>query len=99
MTAVRGSAHGILALALLLTGAACGSGGGQPAQSSTTTPTPSASGPAPTQAPSLCHAPAAGSPASLHFSAEPALTVDAHATYTAALATNCGGITLALDAA
>jgi peptidyl-prolyl cis-trans isomerase B (cyclophilin B) len=98
----RGPAHGILVIALLLAGAACGSGGGgdQAGQSSTAapTPTPAAATPSSAAAP-LCHAAAPGAPAGLHFSAEPTVTVDAHATYTAVLATNCGNITLALDVA
>jgi peptidyl-prolyl cis-trans isomerase B (cyclophilin B) len=89
----------LLALALLLAGlagGACDSGAGQAVQP-TTAPTTQ---PSPTAAPaSPCHAPAPGSPAALHFAAEPPLTIDARAAYTAVLATNCGNVVLALDAA
>jgi peptidyl-prolyl cis-trans isomerase B (cyclophilin B) len=95
-----GPARVLLAIGLVLAGAACGgdsgTGGGQAAQS-TATPAPATPTPAPPAGP--CHAAAAGSPAGLHFAAEPAMAIDTHATYTAVLATNCGNVTLALEAA
>jgi peptidyl-prolyl cis-trans isomerase B (cyclophilin B) len=45
-----------------------------------------------------CHADTPA-PTAMHFSAEPPLTVDTHATYTAVLATNCGSVTLAMETA
>jgi peptidyl-prolyl cis-trans isomerase B (cyclophilin B) len=93
----RGPAHGLVVVALMLAGAACGSGGDQGGQSGASAPPPTAT-PTPSAATSaLCHAAAPGTPAGARFSAEPPLTVDAHATYTAVLATNCGNVTLALD--
>ena len=90
---------GFLALGILLTAGACGdhaaeSGVASPQASASPTlasPTPTAQGP--------CHARAPGSPSALRFSAEPALSIDAHAAYTAVLATNCGNVTIALAAA
>ena len=85
---------------MLLAGAACGgdtgSGGGAAQATPPATATPAPPSPTPAAA-SACHPAAPGSPASLRFGAEPALTVDARATYTAVLATNCGNVTLALD--
>ncbi|MFF2077317.1 peptidylprolyl isomerase [Kitasatospora sp. NPDC058162] len=46
-----------------------------------------------------CAAPAPGSPNGKQFKAEPAMSVDAGAAYTMALDTNCGKVTVALDAA
>ncbi|WP_053650248.1 peptidylprolyl isomerase [Streptomyces sp. XY431] len=46
-----------------------------------------------------CVEAAPGSPNGKQWQAEPALTVDAKATYTATLDSNCGKVTLALDAA
>jgi peptidyl-prolyl cis-trans isomerase B (cyclophilin B) len=98
------SVRGMLAVAgVLLAVAACGgdsgTGGGQAAPSAppAAAATPAPSTPAPAAGP--CHAAAPGSPAGLRFGAEPAMTIDAHATYTAVLATNCGNVTLALEAA
>ncbi|HEY4026204.1 MAG TPA: peptidylprolyl isomerase, partial [Candidatus Dormibacteraeota bacterium] len=97
---VRGPAHGILVLGLLLAGAACGSSGSGDQANQSSTPTPTAPAATATAAPaSLCHAPAPGNPAGVRFPAEPAVTVDPQARYTAVLATNCGNVTLALDAA
>jgi peptidyl-prolyl cis-trans isomerase B (cyclophilin B) len=82
-----GLVRALLATALLLAGPACGGTGGTGGQAVPT----AVSGP--------CHTPAAGSPATLHFPTEPAMTIDSRATYTAVLATNCGNVTLTLDAA
>jgi peptidyl-prolyl cis-trans isomerase B (cyclophilin B) len=88
----------ILGLALA---AACGgdagtSGGSQPPPSAA----PATSAPAAPAAPAgPCHSPAPGSPASLHFGAEPAMSLDTQARYTAVLNTSCGAVTLALEAA
>ena len=46
-----------------------------------------------------CPAPEAGEPNGKQWDTEPKLSIDAKATYTATLATNCGPITLTLDAA
>ncbi|MFB6893383.1 peptidylprolyl isomerase [Kitasatospora sp. NPDC056327] len=46
-----------------------------------------------------CGEPAAGSPNGKQWQAEPAMTVDTAAAYTATLDTNCGKVTLSLDAA
>jgi peptidyl-prolyl cis-trans isomerase B (cyclophilin B) len=89
----------LLALGLLLA-AACGGNSGAPAANQTTATAPATTAPAtPPPAASGCRPPAPGSPASLRFPAEPPLTVDVHATYSAVLATSCGNVTLALDAA
>ncbi|MEU2037340.1 peptidylprolyl isomerase [Nocardia niwae] len=50
-------------------------------------------------APTGCGAPAAGQPNGKQWTAEPGMTIDANAGYTATLATNCGTVTIALDAA
>jgi peptidyl-prolyl cis-trans isomerase B (cyclophilin B) len=89
----------VLALGLVLASVACGgdqgSSGGQTAASP-----PASTAPAPTQsAAGACRTAAAGSPSSVRFNAEPALTLAAGATYTAVLATNCGNVTFALAAA
>ena len=93
------SLRALPALGLLLIAAACGeSGTGGTDQAA---PPPTAATPAPPSptAAGPCHAPAPGSPAGLRFQAEPALSIDVHAAYTAVLATNCGNVTLALDSA
>jgi peptidyl-prolyl cis-trans isomerase B (cyclophilin B) len=87
----------MLAVALLLVAAACGSEAGN--QSNATAPTYQTTVQTTNPPPSNCHAAAPGSPASLHFPSEPALSVDTHATYTAVLATTCGSVTLSLDVA
>ncbi|GAA0687175.1 peptidylprolyl isomerase [Kitasatospora atroaurantiaca] len=46
-----------------------------------------------------CSAPAAGQPNGKQWKAEPAMTVDAKAQYTATLDTSCGKVTIELDAA
>ncbi|MFI9362142.1 peptidylprolyl isomerase [Kitasatospora sp. NPDC053057] len=46
-----------------------------------------------------CAAPAPGSPNGKQFKAEPAMSIDQNASYTMALDTNCGKVTVALDAA
>ncbi|MER6298488.1 peptidylprolyl isomerase [Kitasatospora sp. NPDC001539] len=46
-----------------------------------------------------CAAPAPGAPNGKQFKAEPAMSIDASASYTMALDTNCGKVTVALDAA
>jgi peptidyl-prolyl cis-trans isomerase B (cyclophilin B) len=46
-----------------------------------------------------CTTPAAGSPGSKQWKTEPAMTITTTATYTATLNTNCGAVTLRLDAA
>ncbi|WP_037570825.1 peptidylprolyl isomerase [Phaeacidiphilus oryzae] len=46
-----------------------------------------------------CGTPAAGKPSGKQWKAEPAMSVDTSANYTATLNTNCGAITLKLDAA
>ncbi|MFK0294210.1 peptidylprolyl isomerase [Streptomyces sp. NPDC090442] len=56
-----------------------------------------AASPSPTAA-DPCARPAEGSPSAKTWSKEPAMTVDASATYTAELATTCGRITFAMDA-
>ena len=93
-----GLVRALLALGLLLTGAACGGSSGTGGLDQAAPPSASAPGSA-NAGSGPCHARAPGIPAALHFPTEPAMTVDAHATYTAVLATNCGNITLALDAA
>ncbi|MET9284475.1 peptidylprolyl isomerase [Nocardia beijingensis] len=45
-----------------------------------------------------CGAPAAGQPNGKQWPAEPGMTIDTNAGYTATLATNCGAVTIALDA-
>ncbi|MFD0258388.1 peptidylprolyl isomerase [Kitasatospora indigofera] len=65
-------------------------------------PTPTVADPtaAPTRKPvEGCTAPADGKPNGKQWTAEPALTVDTKAAYTATLDTNCGKVTIALDAA
>jgi peptidyl-prolyl cis-trans isomerase B (cyclophilin B) len=90
----------LLAVGLVLA-AACGSDTGTGSTGSQ--PPPATTAPATSAPPAApvgpCHSPAPGSPASLHFSAEPAMAVDSHATYTAVLNTNCGAVTLNLEAA
>ncbi|MGO4613225.1 peptidylprolyl isomerase [Nocardia sp. 2YAB30] len=51
------------------------------------------------KAPAGCNAPAAGQPNGKQWTVEPAVTIDANAGYTATLATTCGTVTIALDAA
>ncbi|MFF2549988.1 peptidylprolyl isomerase [Nocardia sp. NPDC058058] len=46
-----------------------------------------------------CNAAASGQPNGLQWQSEPGMTVDQNAAYTADLASNCGTITVALDAA
>ncbi|MFH9350952.1 peptidylprolyl isomerase [Kitasatospora sp. NPDC017646] len=46
-----------------------------------------------------CATPAPGSPNGKQFKAEPAMSIDQNASYTMALDTNCGKVTVALDAA
>ncbi|MEU6968484.1 peptidylprolyl isomerase [Kitasatospora aureofaciens] len=46
-----------------------------------------------------CAAPAPGSPNGKQFKAEPAMSIDQNASYTMALDTNCGKVTVVLDAA
>ncbi|WP_236567028.1 peptidylprolyl isomerase [Nocardia sp. CY41] len=46
-----------------------------------------------------CGAPAAGQPNGKQWPAEPGMSIDTNAGYTATLATNCGAVTIALDAA
>jgi peptidyl-prolyl cis-trans isomerase B (cyclophilin B) len=84
----------VLSLALALA-AACGGDSGSSGDTGQAAPATSA----PPAATGPCHGAAPGSPASLHFGAEPALTVDQHAGYTAVLSTNCGAITLSLAVA
>jgi peptidyl-prolyl cis-trans isomerase B (cyclophilin B) len=86
----------LLSLGVALAAAACGgdSGTGGDVQAR-----PPAATAAPAAATGPCHSPAPGSPANLQFRSEPALTIDAHATYTAALNTSCGAVTLSLLAA
>jgi peptidyl-prolyl cis-trans isomerase B (cyclophilin B) len=94
-----GAGRVLVALGFLLAGAACG-GSGSGGVDQAAPPTAAATAPAtPTTAPGPCHTRAPGSPAAVRFQAEPAMAVDVHATYTAVLATNCGNVTLALDAA
>jgi peptidyl-prolyl cis-trans isomerase B (cyclophilin B) len=98
----RARAALVVFLGLALAGAAaCGgdtgtssSGSQAPATAAPATPTA-----APSAAPNPCHSPAPGSPSTAHFNAEPAMTIDIHAAYTAALNTNCGAVTLSLLAA
>ena len=92
----RGAA--LLLLGFALAAAACGGDSGTTSdQGAPPTAAPATSAPAGPVGP--CQSPAAGSPASLHFGAEPALTVDTHASYTAVLNTNCGAITLSMETA
>lgn len=56
-------------------------------------------GPAREQAPTTCGAPVAGQPNGKQWPAEPGLTIDPNAGYTATLSTTCGTMTIALDAA
>ncbi|MFJ8474298.1 peptidylprolyl isomerase [Kitasatospora sp. NPDC094011] len=46
-----------------------------------------------------CAAPAPGSPNKKQFKAEPAMSIDDHGSYTMTLDTNCGKVTVAMDAA
>ncbi|MFC8450544.1 peptidylprolyl isomerase [Kitasatospora sp. NPDC057223] len=62
-------------------------------------PTAAATTPAVRKAVDGCTTPADGKPNGKQWQAEPALTVDAKAAYTATLDTNCGKVTIALDAA
>ncbi|MFE7287903.1 peptidylprolyl isomerase [Streptomyces noursei] len=55
--------------------------------------------PAPSATADPCARPAPGSPSKKTWPKEPAMTVDASASYTAELATTCGRITFAMDAA
>ncbi|MEU9116944.1 peptidylprolyl isomerase [Streptomyces sp. NPDC048483] len=55
--------------------------------------------PTPPQAPDPCNKPAKGSPSTLQWKTEPAMTIDTAASYTAKLGTTCGDIELKLDAA
>ncbi|MGY1943220.1 peptidylprolyl isomerase [Nocardia asiatica] len=55
--------------------------------------------PAREQGPARCAAPAAGQPNGKQWPAEPGMTIDTNAGYTATLATSCGTVTIALDAA
>ncbi|WP_324197623.1 peptidylprolyl isomerase [Nocardia abscessus] len=55
--------------------------------------------PAREQGPTGCGAPAAGQPNGKQWPAEPGMTIDTNAGYTATLATTCGTVTIALDAA
>ena len=94
-TSRPGTARAVLALAvgLALAVAACGDDSGSAGTAQAPPPATSA---APTAAQGPCHSPAPGSPAALHFAAEPPVTVDVHASYTAVLSTSCGAITLSL---
>ncbi|MGQ4598465.1 peptidylprolyl isomerase [Nocardia sp. R6R-6] len=56
-------------------------------------------GPARQQAPTTCGAPVAGQPNGKQWAAEPGLSIDPSARYTATLATTCGTVSIALDAA
>ncbi|MQS11411.1 peptidylprolyl isomerase [Streptomyces kaniharaensis] len=72
------------------------------AQAAPTQPVPSdvTQPPAPTRKPvEGCADPAAGAPNKKQWQAEPAMTIDAGGAYTATLDTNCGKVTIALDAA
>ncbi len=62
-------------------------------------PTAAATTPAVRKAVDGCTTPADGKPNGKQWTAEPALTVDAKAAYTATLDTSCGKVTIALDAA
>lgn len=62
-------------------------------------PTAAATTPAVRKAVDGCATPADGKPNGKQWAAEPALTVDAKAAYTATLDTNCGKVTITLDAA
>lgn len=55
--------------------------------------------PTPSKVPDPCEKPAASSPGKKQWKKQPAMTVDRTATYTAALDTTCGKITLELDPA
>ncbi|WP_030268507.1 peptidylprolyl isomerase [Streptomyces sp. NRRL B-24484] len=66
-----------------------------PAKDSAAAPTPTAAA-TPVKG---CTTPAPGSPNGKQFKTEPAMTVDTKASYTMALDTSCGKITIALDAA
>ena len=87
----------LLCLGVALAAVGCGGDtgtsdtGGQPPPATAAPAAATPSAPA-----AACHSPAPGSPASLHFTTEPTLTVDTHASYTAVLNTNCGAITLSL---
>jgi peptidyl-prolyl cis-trans isomerase B (cyclophilin B) len=92
----------VLLLGLALAGAAaCGGDSGTGSTDSQAPPTaaPSAPAAAPTAAPNPCHSAAPGGPSTAHFNAEPALSIDTHASYSAVLNTNCGAVTLSLLAA
>jgi peptidyl-prolyl cis-trans isomerase B (cyclophilin B) len=87
--------------------AATGSGGKKKttataSPSASATATPSASAPAGPKAGSVhlagCTTPAAGKPNGKQWKTEPAMSITTSATYTATLNTNCGPITLKLDA-
>jgi peptidyl-prolyl cis-trans isomerase B (cyclophilin B) len=92
----RALVRAALALVPVLAAACGGTDSGQ--QSAAPPPASAVASPS-AAASSLCHAPAAGTPAGAHFNAEPPLTITATATYTATLSTNCGNLTFALDAA
>ena len=62
-------------------------------------PSAAATTPAVRKAVEGCATPADGKPNGKQWAAEPALTVDAKSTYTATLDTNCGKVTIVLDAA
>jgi len=96
---MRSPARGVLIFALLLAGAAgCGEDSGTGRVN--VAPPASAAPPSPSPTPaSPCRQAAPGSPSRARFPAEPPLTVDQHAAYTATLATTCGSVVLALDAA
>ncbi|WP_371482953.1 peptidylprolyl isomerase [Kitasatospora sp. NBC_00315] len=70
-----------------------------PSAQAAPTPAATATTPAVRKAVDGCAAPADGKPNAKQWAAEPAMTVDAKAAYTATLDTNCGKVTIALDAA
>jgi peptidyl-prolyl cis-trans isomerase B (cyclophilin B) len=97
----RARAAPVLFLGLVLAGAAaCG---GDSGTGDTQAPPPTAAPAVPTAAPTAaanpCHSPAPGSPSTAHFNAEPPLSIDARASYSAVLNTSCGAVTLSLLAA
>ncbi|WP_030240729.1 peptidylprolyl isomerase [Streptomyces sp. NRRL S-350] len=70
------------------------------AQAAPTQATAASTPPVPTRKPvEGCAAPAPGAPNGKQWQAEPAMSIDPGASYTMALDTNCGKVTIALDAA
>jgi peptidyl-prolyl cis-trans isomerase B (cyclophilin B) len=101
-TAVISGAAAIVVIAGIGTWAGLSGGGSSPSSSSdAASASPSTSASASPAAAHLagCTTPAAGKPNGKQWKSEPAMSIDTSANYTATLGTDCGAITLKLDAA